>query len=71
MHRLDPSYVKDLANRVFGNADKAEEWLNHPRVQLGGSTPLQALSSEEGVRRVEELLAQIDDDKRLGSHGRA
>ena len=71
MHRHDPDYVKDLANRVFGDADKAAEWLNQPRVQLGGRTPMAEISTAEGARRIEELLLQIDDDKRLGSHGRA
>jgi hypothetical protein len=66
VHRHDPNYVMDLATRVFGDAAKANEWLNLPRVQLGGGTPLEALSTEDGARRVEELLAQIDDDKRLG-----
>jgi putative toxin-antitoxin system antitoxin component (TIGR02293 family) len=56
----------ELANRVFGDAAKAAEWLNQPRVQLGGRTPMETLSSDQGARRVEELLAQIDDDKRLG-----
>lgn len=69
VHRHDPDYVMDLATRVFGDVAKAKEWLNLPRVQLGGGTPLEALLTEEGTRRVEELLAQIDDDKRLGSHG--
>jgi uncharacterized protein (DUF2384 family) len=71
VHRHDPKYIKDLANRVFGDAAKAAEWLNLPRVQLGGRTPLAEMSTSEGARRVEELLMQIDDDKRLGSHGSA
>ena len=69
MHRHDPNYVVDLANRVFGDAAKAAEWLNLPRVQLGGRTPLAELSNPDGARRVEELLVQIDDDKRLGGRG--
>ena len=68
MHRHDPDYVVDLANRVFGDAAKAAEWLNQPRLQLGGRTPMAVLSTAGGARRVEELLAQIDDDKRLGIH---
>jgi uncharacterized protein (DUF2384 family) len=69
MHRHDSSYVVDLANRVFGNASKAAEWLNLPRVQLGGRTPMAELSTPDGARRIEELLVQIDDDRRLGSYG--
>jgi hypothetical protein len=35
-------------------------------VQLGGHTPCDMLGSDDGVRRVEELLIQLDDDQRLG-----
>lgn len=66
MHRHEPNYITELANRVFGNPAKAAEWLNQPRLQLGGRTPLEVLATEGGARRVEELLTQIDDDKRLG-----
>lgn len=66
MHRHDPNYVVELAGRVFGGAAMAAEWLEQPRLQLGGLTPMEVLSTEGGARRVEELLAQIDDDKRLG-----
>jgi uncharacterized protein (DUF2384 family) len=66
VHRHDPNYVVELAGRVFGGAAKAAEWLEQPRLQLGGHTPMEVLSTEGGARRVEELLAQIDDDKRLG-----
>lgn len=66
MHRHDPDYIVELATRVFGDADMAGKWLTLPRVQLGGRTPLSALATPEGARRVEELLMQIDDDKRLG-----
>jgi uncharacterized protein (DUF2384 family) len=69
VHRHDPTYVMDLATRVFGDAAKAKQWLNRPRVQLGGRSPLAELSTLDGARRIEELLMQIDDDKRLGSHG--
>jgi uncharacterized protein (DUF2384 family) len=59
----------ELATRVFGDAAKAAEWLKLPRVQLGGRTPQVELATPDGARRVEELLVQIDDDSRLGSHG--
>lgn len=67
MHRHDPNYIMELAARVFGDASKAADWLNLPRVQLGGRTPMAELSTPDGARRIEELLVQIDDDKRRGS----
>ena len=66
MHEHGKRRVLRLAERVLGEPAKARRWLNRPSVQLGGRTPLEVLGSEEGARRVEELLAQIDDDDRLG-----
>jgi putative toxin-antitoxin system antitoxin component (TIGR02293 family) len=65
MHEHGKRRILRLAERVFGNAAPARQWLNRPSVQLGGRTPLEVLASEDGARRVEELLAQIDDDDRL------
>lgn len=66
MHRLDIGYIHELANRIFSSPEQVSDWLNHPSVQLGGRTPMEVLETEDGVRRVEELLTQIDDDDRLG-----
>jgi len=66
MHRRDPAYILELANRVFADPAKARAWLDRPSVQLGGRAPSAVIGSEEGVRRVAELLTQIDDDDRLG-----
>jgi uncharacterized protein (DUF2384 family) len=68
MHRHDPEYVVELATRIFGDAAKAAQWLDQPRLQLGGRTPREILATAGGGLRVEELLAQIDDDRRLGIH---
>ena len=65
MHRHDPAYIVDLATRVFGDSKTAAEWLDRPRLQLGGRAPRALLASEDGVRRLEELLRQIDDENRL------
>jgi hypothetical protein len=50
----------------FRRPAKAADWLDRPCVQLGGHTPRHMLGGEDGVRRVEELLLQLDDDQRLG-----
>ncbi len=65
MHRHDPGHIIDLAIRVLGDANAAAEWLDRPRLQLGGRAPRELLASEDGVRRLEELLRQIDDEDRL------
>jgi putative toxin-antitoxin system antitoxin component (TIGR02293 family) len=51
--------VTALAERVFGNASKAEHWLSQPKRLLDNKTPLACASSEGGARRVEEMLYQI------------
>lgn len=65
MHRYDAKYVDKLAARTFGNPEDAHAWLDRPSVQLGGRSPRQLLATAAGVRRVVDLLTQIDDDKRL------
>ncbi len=65
MHHHDANGVTELANRVFGDAAKAAHWLDRPALQLGGRCPRELLGTSQGIRRVEELLTQIDDDDRL------
>jgi putative toxin-antitoxin system antitoxin component (TIGR02293 family) len=57
--------VIEVARRVLGSARDAAQWLDRPSLQLGGRSPRELLAAAGGVRRVEELLAQIDDDDRL------
>ena len=66
VHRHSAAFIIELANRVFADPAKAQDWLARPRLQLGARAPMEMLATEEGARRVEELLTQIDDDKRLG-----
>lgn len=32
--------IQHKAERIFGNKEKADTWLNRPKIALGGSTPL-------------------------------
>lgn len=66
MHTHDRSFILALAKRIFGDPAKASDWLDRPCMQLGGHTPRDMLASDDGARRVEELLVQLDDDQRLG-----
>jgi putative toxin-antitoxin system antitoxin component (TIGR02293 family) len=49
-----------LAQRVFGDADKAHRWLRKPKRELKGETPLAFLASETSARVVEEMLHRIE-----------
>jgi len=48
------------ATDVFGDIDKARAWLKHPQYGLGGTIPLDYVSTEVGAREVENLLGRIE-----------
>lgn len=48
------------ATQVFGDAEKAREWLKQPQRGLGGAVPLEYAETEIGAREVENLLGRID-----------
>jgi putative toxin-antitoxin system antitoxin component (TIGR02293 family) len=52
--------IKTLADRVFGDEDKAEAWLQRPNRALSGQTPAELLQDELGTAVVRELLERID-----------
>ena len=60
-------YASDPDEPLLSPRSRAEAlaWLDRSSVQLGGHSPRELLRTEEGARRVVELLAQIDDDERL------
>jgi putative toxin-antitoxin system antitoxin component (TIGR02293 family) len=47
------------AEEVFGNADKAQTWLNRENRALDGETPLTMADTDRGARAVEALLGRI------------
>jgi putative toxin-antitoxin system antitoxin component (TIGR02293 family) len=52
--------IKTLADRVFGDEQKAEAWLLRPNPSLSGQKPSDLLSDELGTALVREMLEQID-----------
>lgn len=48
-----------LAVEVFGDADKAAEWLKRPSRALGKELPLMLLDTDAGTQQVERELRQI------------
>lgn len=48
-----------LAAEVFGDREKAVEWLRRPSRALGSQMPLQLLDTDAGTQRVERELRQI------------
>jgi Protein of unknown function (DUF2384) len=52
--------ISKLAEKVFGDRDKAERWLGTSKRTLGGKTPLSYLTDEAGERTIQNMLYQID-----------
>ena len=52
--------IKTLADRVFGDEQKAEAWLQRSNASLSGQKPADLLSDELGTAVVRELLERID-----------
>jgi putative toxin-antitoxin system antitoxin component (TIGR02293 family) len=54
------SRIAALAEKVFGDPEKARRWMRKPKLILDGDAPLVYLASEAGARVVEEMLNRID-----------
>jgi Antitoxin Xre/MbcA/ParS C-terminal toxin-binding domain len=52
--------IRILADRVFGDEEKAEAWLNRPSTALSGQKPIDLLKDELGAAVVREMLERID-----------
>ena len=51
--------IAKLAERVFGNSEKANRWLRKPKQALNGAMPVEFLASEASARVVEGMLYRI------------
>jgi putative toxin-antitoxin system antitoxin component (TIGR02293 family) len=52
--------ISDMADRVFGNHEKAQRWLRSEIIALDGARPIDLLASETGANVVFEELIRID-----------
>ncbi len=48
------------ALELFEDEAETQRWLSTPKVTLGGLTPLSALSTDAGAKKVEEILYQAE-----------
>jgi len=58
LSRIDRIYT--LAADVFGDSDKAAQWLKRPSRALAGEQPLKLLDTDAGTQQVERELRQIE-----------
>ena len=49
-----------MAERIFGDEEKAHRWMRKPSPMLEGATPLSLLRSESSAQLVEQALHRID-----------
>jgi DNA-binding transcriptional MerR regulator len=52
--------IRELAIRVWESAEDAEEFLTTPHGLLDGQTPLAASRTDEGAKRVREILLALE-----------
>ena len=52
--------IRTLADRIFGDEEKAEAWLHRPKTSLSGQKPMDLLKDELGTAVVREMLERID-----------
>jgi putative toxin-antitoxin system antitoxin component (TIGR02293 family) len=57
LSRIDRIYT--LATEVFGNSEKAAQWLKRPSRALAKELPLGLLDTDAGAQQVERELRQI------------
>jgi putative toxin-antitoxin system antitoxin component (TIGR02293 family) len=53
-------HISDMADRVFGNHEKAQRWLRKESRALEKARPIDLLRSETGAHIVEQELHRID-----------
>jgi putative toxin-antitoxin system antitoxin component (TIGR02293 family) len=52
--------ISEMADRVFGNHEKAKRWLRSEIIALNGARPIDLLETETGAREIEQELIRID-----------
>lgn len=53
------AHITAMAEAIFGDTDKAKRWLSKPKERFSGLTPMQLLTTQQGISQVEEMLLQI------------
>jgi putative toxin-antitoxin system antitoxin component (TIGR02293 family) len=53
------AHITAMAVVLFGDNEKAENWLTKPKPRFSGKSPIAMLSTTQGTRRVDEMLIQV------------
>jgi len=52
--------ITEMAERIFGDKEKAHRWLRKPSPMVEGAVPLALLKTETGAHLVEQALYRIE-----------
>ncbi len=52
--------VLERAIEVFGDRNRANEWMHEPNPALGNEAPLTSIATEDGCRAVIDILGRIE-----------
>jgi len=52
--------ITAMAERAFGDPEKAWRWLRKPKPRFDGKSPIEMLATEAGARLVEETIVQFE-----------
>lgn len=58
-HQPIQNVLEQLAADTFETTEDAHEWFRSPHPMFGGETPLQVAQTENGARRVKEMLVAL------------
>lgn len=58
-HAASVARIITLAERTFGDQDKARRWLHKNLLSLDGRRPIDLTRTVAGIRLVEDVLAKI------------
>ena len=55
------AHITSMADVIFGDAEKAKQWLSKPKSRFSGKSPTAMLTTTHGTHRVEQMLIEVNE----------
>ena len=55
------AHISAMADVIFGDAEKAKQWLSKPKSRFSGKSPTAMLTTTHGTHRVEQMLIEVNE----------
>ncbi|MBB4813261.1 MULTISPECIES: antitoxin Xre/MbcA/ParS toxin-binding domain-containing protein [Pseudomonas] len=55
------AHITAMADVIFGDAEKAKQWLSKPKSRFSGKSPTAMLTTTHGTHRVEQMLIEVNE----------